>query len=33
VRNDAAHNYKMLPKQAKDIPAWLKKLEELVGRW
>jgi hypothetical protein len=30
LRNDAAHNYKMLPGEARDISEWLKKLEDLV---
>lgn len=30
VRNDAAHNYKALPMESKDISAWLDRLEELV---
>jgi hypothetical protein len=29
VRNDAAHDYKRLPREAKDISAWLDGLEEL----
>jgi hypothetical protein len=33
LRNQAAHNYKMLPKEARDISEWLKKLEELVDRF
>lgn len=33
VRNDAAHNYKQLPSDARDIAAWLKKLEDLVDRF
>ncbi len=30
LRNDAAHDYKLLPKEAKDISLWLGKLEDLV---
>jgi hypothetical protein len=30
LRNEAAHNYKMLPRKARDISQWLKQLEELV---
>ena len=33
VRNDAAHNYKLLPNEAKDLSAWLEKLEELVDKF
>jgi hypothetical protein len=33
VRNEAAHHYKLLPKEAKDISVWLKELEELVDRF
>jgi hypothetical protein len=32
VRNEAAH-YKLLPKEAKDISAWLKDLEDLVDKF
>lgn len=33
VRNDAAHNYRLLPPEAKDVSAWLMKLEDLVGKF
>ena len=33
IRNDAAHNYKLLPKEAKDIAVWLKDLEDLVEKF
>ena len=33
VRNDAAHDYKSLPKEAKDVSNWLKKLEDLVDKF
>jgi GAF domain-containing protein len=33
VRNEAAHDYKLLPKEAKDISGWLKELEELVDKF
>lgn len=33
IRNDAAHDYKLLPKEAKDISAWLGGLEELVEKF
>jgi hypothetical protein len=33
LRNEAAHNYKMLPREARDISEWLKALEELVDRF
>jgi hypothetical protein len=33
VRNDAAHNYKLLPPEAKDMSAWLQSLEELVNNF
>ena len=33
VRNEAAHNYKSLPNEAKDISAWLHNLEELVSKF
>jgi hypothetical protein len=33
VRNDAAHNYKTLPEEAKDVSAWLKSLEDLVEKF
>ena len=32
-RNEAAHNYKMLPKEAKTILPWLQSLEELVEKF
>lgn len=33
VRNEAAHDYKLLPKEAKDVSAWLKELEDLVDEF
>lgn len=33
VRNEAAHNHKMLPPEAKDVSGWLQKLEELVAKF
>lgn len=33
LRNDAAHNYKSIPREAKDISAWLEDLEELVNKF
>ena len=33
VRNEAAHNYKQLPANARDVSAWLQKLEELVDKF
>lgn len=33
VRNEAAHDYKLLPKEAKDISLWLKELEDLVDNF
>ncbi|BBI45738.1 hypothetical protein [Pseudomonas syringae] len=33
VRNEAAHNYKHLPADAKDVSAWLQKLEALVDNF
>jgi hypothetical protein len=33
VRNEAAHDYKLLPKEAKDISVWLRELEALVDRF
>jgi len=33
VRNEAAHNYKKLPNEAKDVSIWLQKLEDLVDRF
>ena len=33
LRNDAAHDYKLLPKEAKDISAWLEGLETLVEKF
>ena len=32
-RNEAAQNYRSLPKEAKDISAWLQGLEELVDNF
>jgi hypothetical protein len=33
VRNDAAHDYKLLPGEAKDISTWLNELEDLVDKF
>lgn len=33
VRNDAAHESKGLPKEAKDVSAWLKELHDLVDKF
>lgn len=33
VRNEAAHDYKHLPQDARDVSAWLQKLEELVDKF
>jgi len=33
VRNEAAHNYSMLPAEAKDVSAFLQKLERLVDEF
>ena len=33
IRNDAAHDYRLLPKEAKDISAWLETLEGLVEKF
>lgn len=33
VRNEAAHDYKMLPKEAKDVSQWLEKLENLIAKF
>jgi hypothetical protein len=33
VRNEAAHDYKLLPKEAKDISVWLKDLEDLIDKF
>ncbi len=33
LRNDAAHNYAKLPKEARDISAWLTGLEDLADRF
>lgn len=33
VRNDAAHNYKNIPKEAKDVSQWLQHLEDLVDHF
>lgn len=33
IRNEAAHNYKLLPKEAKDISVWLQNLEDLVDQF
>lgn len=33
VRNEAAHNYKDLPPDARDVSAWLQKLEQIVDQF
>lgn len=33
VRNEAAHDYKLLPSEAKDVSVWLKELEDLVEKF
>lgn len=33
VRNEAAHDYKSLPSEAKDVSVWLKELEDLVDKF
>lgn len=33
IRNEAAHNYKRLPPEARDVSAWLEGLERLVDRY
>jgi hypothetical protein len=33
LRNEAAHNYKLLPREAKDVSLWLKQLEEIVEKF
>jgi hypothetical protein len=33
VRNEAAHDYRSLPKEARDVSVWLEKLEALVDRF
>jgi hypothetical protein len=33
LRNEAAHDYKFLPKEAKDISAWLEDLEGYVDKF
>jgi len=33
VRNEAAHNYKSLPREARDVSPWLKTLEDLVDKF
>ena len=33
VRNEAAHDYKLLPKEAKDVSVWLEELEDLVDKF
>jgi hypothetical protein len=33
VRNEAAHDYKLLPREAKDISVWLRELEDLVDKF
>lgn len=30
VRNDAAHDYKNLPSEARDVSEWIRELEELI---
>jgi hypothetical protein len=33
VRNEAAHDYKLLPKDAREISSWLSKLQGLVDKF
>lgn len=33
VRNEAVHNYKLLPKNAKDVSGWLDDLEQAVQKF
>lgn len=33
VRNDAAHDYKLLPKEARDVSNWIDSLEKLVDKF
>jgi hypothetical protein len=33
LRNDVAHNYRYLPREAKDVSAWLLRLEDLVEKF
>ncbi len=33
VRNEATHDYKLLPREAKDISLWLKELEDLIDKF
>jgi hypothetical protein len=33
LRNEATHNYKMLPKEARDVSAWLADLEALAEQF
>ena len=33
LNNEAAHNYKKLPSEARDISSWLDELEKLVDRY
>jgi hypothetical protein len=33
VRNEAAHDYRLLPNEAKDISSWLESLENLVEKF
>ena len=33
LRNDIAHDYKKLPKEVRDVSAWLQRLEELVTKF
>jgi hypothetical protein len=33
VRNDVAHNYKNLPREARDISEWMAGLEQLIDRF
>jgi hypothetical protein len=33
LRNEAAHDYRLLPKEARDVSAWLRSLEDLVTKF
>jgi len=33
VRNEAAHDYKLLPAESRDVSSWLEDLEELVHKF
>ena len=33
VRNEAAHDYKLLPREASDVSVWLTKLEGLINKF